>query len=263
MKFALKSIVVATAFIAAGAANAASVTVAAGTGVYNGLKFSGSGTLSFSADLLAALDTAKVDVAGYGAATATIDKDSEGYYVSASAAAPITALTIDSTTNAVLGAATVGGATQTATVAVRNVISLGGLLTVTDLNVDLANKVVTGTIFGNNLASKTETLWTIGDITGATTVTGVVTYNTTLSNLKLTTAAIDDFAVALKLGSLGKTTLSAVSNFGSINSTIVATSAVPEASTSAYALAGLALVGMLLSKRRRAEAEAERTERQG
>ena len=107
MKFALKSIVAATAFVAAGMASAASVTVPANT-AYNGLSFSGSGSLSFSADLLGALDTGKVAVAGYGAATATVTKDSDGFYTQASAAAPITALTIDSSTYNVLSAATSG-----------------------------------------------------------------------------------------------------------------------------------------------------------
>ena len=68
MKFAFKSIVAAAAFVAVGAASAANVTVAAGTGVYNNLKFTGSGTLSFSDQLLGALNTGSVSVAAYGGA---------------------------------------------------------------------------------------------------------------------------------------------------------------------------------------------------
>ena len=147
MKFTLKTIVAATAFVAAGVANAASVTVAANT-TYEGLSFSGNGALSFSADLLGALDTGKVAVAGYGAAKATVTKDADGYYLEASAAAPITALTIDSTTRTVLAAATTGGATQTAPV--LKSVSSGGSLTVTDLNVDIANKKVYATLIGGN-----------------------------------------------------------------------------------------------------------------
>ena len=86
--FAFKNLVTVAAFIAVGAAHAAPVTIAAG-GTYQGLKASGSGALSFSADLLGALDTGKVSVAGYGDATATVIKDADGYYVEASASAPI------------------------------------------------------------------------------------------------------------------------------------------------------------------------------
>ncbi len=88
MKFAIKSIVATAAFIAVGAASAAPVTLAAG-GINNNVQFlSGAGSLSFSADLLGALDTGKVAVAGYGAATATVTKDADGYYIEASASAP-------------------------------------------------------------------------------------------------------------------------------------------------------------------------------
>jgi len=251
MKFAMKSIVAATAFVAAGVASAASVTVTAGSGVYNNLKFSGSGALSFSSDLLGALDTGKVSVAGYGAATATVVKDSDGYYVTASAAAPITALTIDSTTNAVLDAATTGGATQTAPV--LKSVSSGGSLTVTDLNVDLANKKVYATIIGaNGVGTLTNFyLWDIGSITGATTVGAAGTYTTTLTGLSITTAGFNTFVQSLGLLTLGKAALTSVTDFGTITSTIVATPAVPE--PSAYALMGLGLAGISLVARRRAK----------
>jgi hypothetical protein len=255
MKIAIKRIAAAAAFTAAGLASAANIDVAAGTGIYNGLSFSGSGTLVFSADTLAALDTAKVGVTGYGAATADVQFDSDGYYVSASASAPITSLSIDTATNKVVSAATSGGATQTSLTTdpkgIRNVIQFGTALTVTDLSVDLVAKTVSGTIFGSNgLTSKTEVLWTIGSIIGDTSVNGAGVYNTTLGDLKLTTNAIADFAIGLGLGSTAKATLGNLPSFGAIQSTIVAT-AVPEASTSAYTLMGLSLMGVVMGKRRR------------
>lgn len=250
MKFALKTIVAATAFAAAGLASAASVTVPANT-AYNGLSFSGSGSLSFSADLMGALDTGKVTVANYGSATTTVLKDSDGFYSQVSASAPITSLTIDTSSYAVLGAATTGGATQTAP-ALKSVSS-GGSLTVTDLNVDLANKKVYATIIGGNGVGTLNNfyLWDIGSITGATSVTGAGTFTTTLSGLKITSSGFNTFVQSLGLLTLGKSALSGVTDFGTVTSTIVAknVAAVPEPST--YALMGLGLAAMGMVARRR------------
>jgi len=270
MTFALKSIVAAVAFVAAGVASAAPVTVTA-SDTFNGLKATGAGALSFSAALLGALDTGKIAVAGYGAATATVTKDSDGFYTSAGASAPITSLTIESTTGQVLSAATTGGATQTA-VALKSV-STGGSLTVTDLNVDLANKKVFATIIGGNGVGTLTNfyLWDIMGtpsydpdgtfisydpstaIVGPTTVAGAGTYTTTLNGLRITADGFTQFSKSLGLLSLGKSALSGVADFGTITSTIVATNAavIPEPST--YALMGLGLVGMSLVARRRAK----------
>jgi len=253
MKFA-KSLIVLSAFAAAGLASAASVTVASNT-AYNGLTFSGSGTLSFSSDLLGALDTGKVTVANYGSATTSVSKDSDGYYTAVSAAAPITSLTIDSSSMAVMGAATTGGATQTAPV--LKSVSTGGSLTVTDLNVDLANKKVYATLIGGNGVGTLTNfyLWDIGSITGATSVTGAGTFTTTLSSLSITADGLSKFSQSLGLLTLGKAALSSVTDFGTITSTIIAKTApastIPEPSS--YALMGLGLIGMSLVARRRSK----------
>ena len=275
MKFALKSIVAAAAFVAAGVASAANVTVPVNT-PFGGLTFSGTGALSFSGELMGALDTGKVAVAAYGGAVATVTKDSDGFYTQASAAANISNLTIDTVSHNVVAAATVGGATQTAPV--LKSVSSGGVMTVTDLRVDLTAKRVYANIISTNAlnAAGDKTLnnfylWDImgtaqydveGTFTGYDASTAIVgttliggpgTYVNTFNGLKITADGFTAFSKGLGLLTLGKSALLGVNDFGSITSTInaVAVPAIPEPST--YALMGLGLVGMSLVARRRAK----------
>lgn len=268
MTLSFKHIAAATMFVAAGLAEAAPVTISVG-GSWNGLTATGSATLSFSSDLLDALNVGKIALTNYGAATSTITKDASGNYTSASAAAPGTAVTFDDSTLQVLGVATSGGLTMTA--APISGISTGGSLTVTDLNVDLTNKKIFATIIGaNGVGTLTNfELWDIEGtpqyaadgtflsydastaIVGPTTISGPGTYVTQLNGLKITTAGFNTFVKALGLKSLGKSALQGVDNFGTVTSTITATAAIPEPST--YALMGLGLLGMGLVSRRRAK----------
>ena len=278
MKFALKNLVVAATFVAVGVASAAPITVTPDDPFWGG-RISGSGALSFSAELMGAWDAARVAVTPSGGAIVNITKDSDGFYTSAAVSASISSVTIDDVTRNLLQVATVGGATQTAPV-LKSVTS-GGVMTVTDLRVDLVAKRVYANIVSNNAlnAAGDKTLnnfhlWDVMGkaqygadasftgydastaIVGSTTMTGEPVligniptswfdnHGITLNGLKITADGFDAFSNGLGLLTLGRSALLGVNDFGTLT-----VGTVPEPST--YALMGLGLFGVSVVARRR------------
>lgn len=270
MKFAVKPLIVAAAFVAASMANATSVTLPANSAVsvgdYTLSDLTGTDTLTFSSTLIGALNAGKVQVTGVEPATATVTYKTNATtkvvsISTASAAAPVTSLTADltGTTLTVKGAGTSGGTMQNAPAA--NIATNGGSLKIINLSVDLpAKKVYADLIGGNGVGTRTNVwLWDIATITGPSTIDlstvpaagGVVSITSTRSGLTINPAAFDLFATSMGLTANGITSLKTVTDFGTIVSTVSlkATPTVPEPAT--YALMGLGMVAVSLAARRR------------
>ena len=264
MQYTLKTLAAAALIASIGVAQAAPVTTAVGeSNTFNGqtLKLEGgTGTLAFSESLLAALNVGSVSVTAVEPATVTGTPAGNDV----KAAAPITSVTADDVTGVVTGVATAGGALQTAPVV--PFISGGGTLAVTNLNVDLTNKRIYADLTGafGGAANGTPApagdaittisnfyLWDYANITGATTVEGPGTFATSITGLKITQSGYNHFVSALRLGQFGTAALQSVTDYGSISSSITV-AAVPEPSTYAMAIAGLALVGVAARRARKA-----------
>lgn len=275
MTFKLKSLVVAAAFLAVGSAHAVTATINQGEslvyGDYTISGLSGSGTLTFSQDLLDTLNLGVVGVSGVAPAVANI-QGSAGGYTAASAAAPVLSLTGNATgaNITITGVGTQGGATQTVT---QDGVDAGvangpGFVTIKDLRVDLANQDVYATVIGaNGVGTQTDVkFWHYLSIQGDTTFNldaivaagGTYTANTTLSNLQIYDGAFAFLTQGTNLNDFGAGALAGVNNgsigYGTITSAITVTvtkaAAVPEPGT--YALMGLGLVGLGFVSRRKA-----------
>jgi hypothetical protein len=261
MKFALKAVAavaLTAASLAAAHAEVISLNIGdtfdfpkPGGGIQT-LTASGTATLTFSQELLGALNVGQIKVTPTADVVSNITSDADGY-TNIAVTGTLTGGKGDTSTLQITEVRSAGGATLTATKLTS--ISTGGFLTVANLSMDVLGKVIYADITGANGVGSIShyALWNAANLSGGTKVEGPGTYINDVTGLTLTADGFNTFSKALGLLSLGKAAMSGITDYGSVSSTIVATEvvkSVPEPST--YALMGLGLVGIAAASRRRA-----------
>lgn len=248
------------------------ITLTAGSLVSTPFRFplsnlSGSGTLSFSDDLIGALAVAGIQTSTIHPATGLVsDTD-------ITIGAPIYSLsgTLTSENQGTkftlypTRVGTLGGAMMVAPKA--NFATSGGSLSVTDLSVDLATQGIYATVSGaNGLTAQQIRVWDFASIAGDTAMpiqAGVSYANNKITGLTITDQAFDLFAQGLGLKAGGIAAMASITDYGVIASSlsvdmsmlefpphppVLELPVVPEPST--YLMMGLGLLGLGIAARR-------------
>lgn len=234
----------------------------------------GQSTFDFSENFRSALDTGKIVVTNPGWMHITAIRDTDGFYSEVKPTGPMTSLSLDSASGQIhqVNSTT----TFELNAPALKSVSSGGSLAISDLSMNLATKVVSGTFTGGNGVGtlKNVALWEAdqlqSSIVGCPASGGMcdslIGDNTLrvqmdLSGLHITAQGFDLMARSLGLLGLGKAALLGMQDYGTLSATAwidtqasVKISVVPEPGT--WATMGLGLVGLFAVTRRRKHAAA-------
>lgn len=227
MKVVFKSLITAAAFMAAHSAFATIVDIAPGS-TYKGVKLSGDQTLSLSENARAFLDILQPTITAVDGAVIAVEKPDEFTHVNVSSTGNLSSVAVVDETLETVSASAIGGLKLTVTP--KRGISSGGWIQISDLKVDLLTKQVLATVSGaNGVGALTNyPLWNFSTVEGSSVVipstpntTAITTFK--VSGLFLTTDGLSKVATALAVGTIGKSALLSVQDFGAISTTVTAT----------------------------------------
>lgn len=233
---------------------------------------SGVMTQGFSPEFLGLLDTGRMQVTNPNPIILpAVIRDTDGFYSKVEVSAPVSTLTVDQATSQIYR---INSTQRLAGISTQPLASVtkGGAVTFSNLSIDLGTRIVSGSIEGGNGVGtldnvalwQADTLTTTWSLCASCTVSsfyGQYELKADLSGLHLTDNGKALVAQSLGLLSLGKSAFNSIGEFGTLSATVGITTyigavggvnitAVPEPGT--YALMGLGLVGLALTKRRAA-----------
>ena len=232
MKARFKNLIAAASFLAAGAACASTVTVIANDTDYKGTRLSGNETLTLSTKALGALNALRSSLSADGAGVVSFTLDANNRLSSANLSSALNKLVVEDSTDTIQAVSGVGGLRITA--APINGITTGGSLVISDLEVDLQNRVILANVSGDNGVGVMlhQPIWAFDVVSGPVTLPAAASAPATqtfgISALRLTDTGLNTMVVALGESSITRSALqSAGSDFGKIDVTVNATAAAP------------------------------------
>lgn len=220
MNAKFKSLVAAAAFIATQAAWAEPVTITAGSTPYKGITLTGQDSWALNSTLLSALNL----IAAQGSPEApstfpvTTQASNPSRYVTAKLLSPVSAVVVESTTDELLSVATSGGLSIT-TAGDGDLTNNGGKLTLSNLEIDLVNKVIHADVQGANgvITQKRLAFWTFASSTVAPApVAPNATASLNLSGMAITSAGFEALALGIGLNDFGRDAMGGLRDYGTM-----------------------------------------------
>lgn len=232
----MRSVFVAAALIASGAASASNVTASsAGTSI-----LSSTDTFAWSSTVTGL----------FGALGIAVTPNAPATYVSPTVTTTTKEFSYDDTTGAITGLTQNGGFSLA--LAAAGFVGGPGQLSVSNIKLNLGSKTVSADISGaNGLTAGTYDLFNVATIGGATSFSGAGSYSTTASGLSITNGGADALLKGLGLLAFAKGTLTSTADYGtlSFNTTLASAAAVPEPSTYLMLMMGFGAIAAVRNAR--------------